>query len=333
MSHLCAAAYEAPLTTQDTETLGPSFPEAADRLVTAGRLRKRDGRWQLRGADFPAGKLSLRSASTDSFAIVNADGGELIGFVEAERAFSTVHPGAVYLHLGEPYEVEDLELDQRRAIVRRAEGDWYTQPKIDTETFIEETREERDALGVPLRFGIVSVMQEVVAYQRKRMADHEVIDLQTLDLPEQNFVTQALWYELPEEHVGELGPAGAARRAARGRAFPDRGPAADRDVRPLGHRRPVDELPPPDRVPDDLHLRRPPGRCRDHEAGLRGVRAPGRRRAPPAGRVPVRVRLPLLRAVAEVRQPERAAVQGRRARPDGKHDGRGRWLTSGGMPP
>jgi DEAD/DEAH box helicase domain-containing protein len=205
MSHLCVAAYEGPLTTDDVETLGPGFPAAADRLVTAGHLRKRNGRWHLRSADFPAGKLSLRSASTDSFAIVDADGGELIGYVEAERAFSTVHPGAIYLHLGEPYEVEDLELDQRRAIVRRAEGHWYTQPKIDTETFIEETREERDALGVPLRFGIVSVMEEVVAYQRKRMSDHEVIDLQTLDLPEQNFVTQALWYELPEGHVGELG--------------------------------------------------------------------------------------------------------------------------------
>jgi DEAD/DEAH box helicase domain-containing protein len=204
-SHLCVAAYEAPLTSADAETLGPELPAAADRLVAAGMLRKRDGRWHLRGPDFPAGKLSLRSASTDSFAIVDADGGELIGYVEAERAFSTVHPGAIYLHLGEPYEVEDLELDQRRAIVRRAEGHWYTQPKIDTETFIEETREERDALGVALRFGIVSVMQEVVAYQRKRMSDHEVIDLQTLDLPEQNFVTQALWYELPEEQVGELG--------------------------------------------------------------------------------------------------------------------------------
>ena len=54
---------------------------------------------------------------------MDADGGELIGFVEAERAFSTVHPGAIYLHLGEPYEVEELDIDQRRAIVRRAEGD------------------------------------------------------------------------------------------------------------------------------------------------------------------------------------------------------------------
>ena len=123
----------------------------------------------------------------------------MIGFVEAERAFSTVHPGAIYLHLGEPYEVEELDIDGRRALVRPAEGDYYTQPKIETETFIEETREERDALGVALRFGIVSVMQEVVAFQRKRLSDHEVIDLQTLDLPEQNFVTQALWYELPDD--------------------------------------------------------------------------------------------------------------------------------------
>jgi DEAD/DEAH box helicase domain-containing protein len=48
------------------------------------------------------------------------------------------------------------------------------------------------------------VTQLVVAFQRKRLSDHEVIDLNTLDLPEQNFVTQALWYELGEGMVGEL---------------------------------------------------------------------------------------------------------------------------------
>ena len=66
MRHLLAAAYEAPL-----DGAGRRDPRArrsrrrADRLVAAGELRKRDGRWLLRGADFPAGRLSLRSASTD----------------------------------------------------------------------------------------------------------------------------------------------------------------------------------------------------------------------------------------------------------------------------
>jgi DEAD/DEAH box helicase domain-containing protein len=48
----------------------------------------------------------------------------------------------------------------------------------------------------------VSVTEQVVAYQKKRVADHEVLDLLTVDLPEQEFVTQALWYELPEAFLG-----------------------------------------------------------------------------------------------------------------------------------
>jgi DEAD/DEAH box helicase domain-containing protein len=109
-----------------------------------------------------------------------------------------VHPGAVYLHMGQSYEVEALDFEERRAVVRPFAGDWYTQPKKETETWIERVRTGRSALGVSLSFGIVSVTEVVVAYQRKRVADHEAIDLQPLDLPEQHFVTQALWYELPE---------------------------------------------------------------------------------------------------------------------------------------
>jgi DEAD/DEAH box helicase domain-containing protein len=199
MSHLLAAAFEGPLEPGDAEFLGEQLEPFADRLVGAGVLRKRGARYLPREAGFPAADVSLRSASVDSFTIVDGTDGELLGFVEAERAFSTVHPGAIYLHLGEPYEVEELDIQGRRALVLRAPGDYYTQPKIETETFIEEEREHRSALGVELRFGIVSVTQEVVAYQRKRLSDHEVIDLNTLDLPEQNFVTQALWYELEDE--------------------------------------------------------------------------------------------------------------------------------------
>jgi DEAD/DEAH box helicase domain-containing protein len=203
MRHLVAAAYEAPLEPDDEDFFGPELQAFARRLVSAGELRERDGRFLPRRSAFPAGKVSLRSASPDSFTVVEDEAGEILGFVEAERAFSTVHPGAVYLHLGAPYEVEELDIAERRALVSPARADYYTQPKIETQTFIEETREERDALGVRLRFGIVSVTEEVVAYQRKRMPDHEVIDLQTLDLPEQSFVTQALWYELDDDLLGD----------------------------------------------------------------------------------------------------------------------------------
>jgi DEAD/DEAH box helicase domain-containing protein len=198
MQHLVAAAYELPLSADDADTLGPRWQAYAERLVAHGRLRERAGRFTPRTDEFPAGRISLRSAGIDSVAVVEAEGGELIGSVEIGRAHSTIHPGAVYLHLGQSYEVEELDLRGRRALVRPFSGDWYTQPKKETDTWIEEVLDRRDVYGVELSFGVVSVTEQVVAFQKKRVADHEVLDLLPVNLPEQQFVTQALWYEVPD---------------------------------------------------------------------------------------------------------------------------------------
>jgi DEAD/DEAH box helicase domain-containing protein len=202
-AHLLAAAYEAPLSGSDDEILGERWRERADALVGAGRLRRgRDGRYLPRGPGFPAGEIALRSASLDSVAVVDASSGELLGIVEAERAFTTIHPGAVYLHLGRSYEVRELDIGRRRAIVEPFDGDWYTQPKMETEVLIERPIERREEAGVELHFGEVSVTQQVTAFQRKRLADHAVVDFVGLDLPETNFPTQALWYVLGGELAG-----------------------------------------------------------------------------------------------------------------------------------
>jgi DEAD/DEAH box helicase domain-containing protein len=202
LAHLRAAAYELPLSGEDADVFGEGWEQHASRLVKLGQLRERGGRYLPRGPGYPAADIALRSASPDSVAIVEADSGELIGTVEAARSHSAVHPGAVYLHMGSAFEVEDLDLRGRHAIVRSFSGDWYTQPKKESETFIERVHERRETGGVALSFGVVSVTEQVVAYQRKRVADHEVLDLLTVDLPEQEFVTQALWYELPEAFLG-----------------------------------------------------------------------------------------------------------------------------------
>ena len=91
-------------------------------------------------------------------------------------------------------------------MVHQFQGEWYTQPKRESETYIEQVRERRDTCGVELSFGIVSVTEQVVAYQKKRVADQAVLDRLALDLPEQDFVTQALWYELPDALVREEFP-------------------------------------------------------------------------------------------------------------------------------
>jgi len=213
MAHLAAAAYELPLSGEDADALGPRWEAYAERLVKLGRLRERGGRYLPRGPGYPASEIALRSASPDSVSIVEARGGEVLGSVEAARAHSAVHPGAVYLHLGGSYEVQDLDLRERRAIVKPFEGDWYTQPKKESETYIERVRDNREVGGVALSFGIVSVTEQVIAYQKKRIVDHEVLDLLTVDLPEQEFVTQALWYELPDRLLRDEFPLEALQGA------------------------------------------------------------------------------------------------------------------------
>ncbi|UTI64926.1 DEAD/DEAH box helicase [Paraconexibacter antarcticus] len=197
-AHLLCAAHEGPIDpVRDVETLGDGVRTACEALVSVGLLVERRGTYVLRQADdYPAARVSLRSASPDSVAIVDLSSGELLGTVDAARSHTTVHDGAVYLHQGRSYEVRELDLDGRRALVEPFDGDWYTQPKKETETFVEKLLDRRDTMGVVLSYGVVTVTDTVHAYQRKRLPSQEVIDLQTLDLPPLAFTTRALWYEL-----------------------------------------------------------------------------------------------------------------------------------------
>ncbi len=230
-AHLLCAAYEGPLEPGDAEFFGPRWEAHAEALVSAGLLRKRTVQRPRGGlerarprnadsatgtskadkperqtgvevyvmrrpADYPAATVSLRSSSPDSFAIVDVSSGELLGQTEAARAHSTVHDGAIYLHQGRSYEVRELDLENRRALVAPFNGDWYTQPKRETDTNIERLLDRREALGVTLSFGEVSVTETVLGYQRKRLSDHAQVDLVMLDLPQTSFSTQALWFEL-----------------------------------------------------------------------------------------------------------------------------------------
>ncbi len=196
--HLVAAAYELPLSAEDDDVFGEGWRERAERLVAAGELRGVGGKLLPRRAEYVADRIALRSASADSVAVIERDSGEMLGLVEAERAFTTIHPGAVYLHLGRSYEVDRLDIEERRAVVSAFDGDWYTRPKKETEIYIERVHEQREVAGVQLNFGEVSVTEQVIAFQRVSVADQEPIDIVALELPEQNFVTQALWYVLPD---------------------------------------------------------------------------------------------------------------------------------------
>ena len=193
--HVAAAAFEAPLDATDTE-LGP---EALERAPHVPELRETPRGLVWAGKESPAARIPLRSTSPDAFLVVDASTGDLLGLAERERAYSTVHEGAVYLHLGRQYLVRELDLQARRAIVEPFEGDWYTQVKKETETTIEEPLRVERRLGLELSFGRVAVTEQVVAFQRKAVADGSTIATVPLDLPPTTFDTEAVWF-VPRPH-------------------------------------------------------------------------------------------------------------------------------------
>jgi DEAD/DEAH box helicase domain-containing protein len=209
--HLLCAAHEAPIdpapNSHDEPFLGASCGVVATRLAEAGLLRRRaTGFVPRRADDYPAARVALRSASADTVALVDTASGELLGTIELARAYTTVHEGAVYLHLGRAFEVRELDLTARRALLEPFGGDYYTQAKRESITYIERLHERREALGVTLSFGSVVVEETVLGYQRKRLQDQEVIDFTGLTLPPVEFETRALWYELGELIAGEEFP-------------------------------------------------------------------------------------------------------------------------------
>jgi len=205
--HLLCAAHEAPLSDEDADILGPEWRAYAQELTQAGFLRERaTGFVPRRADDYPAARTALRSASADSFALIDASSGELFGTVELARAYATVHEGAVYLHMGRSYHVLELDLAARRALLEPFAGDYFTQAKRESMIYITGMQARREPCGVTLSFGEVVYAETVLGYQRKGLQDHEVIDFQTLDLPTVEFSTRALWYELDELIAAEAFP-------------------------------------------------------------------------------------------------------------------------------
>jgi DEAD/DEAH box helicase domain-containing protein len=194
VGHVRSAAYEAPITGDDADTLGP---EAIQSARNDHELKDSPAGIVWGGRDHPAARIGLRSTDPDAFTVVDAATGNVLGLVERSRAYSTVHEGAIYLHLGESYLVRELDLTTLHAVVEPFSGSWYTQAKKETMTQIVEPRRVEWRMGMELSFGEIEVTEQVVGYERKTISGQERLEVVPLLLPATSFSTEAVWY-LPE---------------------------------------------------------------------------------------------------------------------------------------
>jgi DEAD/DEAH box helicase domain-containing protein len=199
--HLACAAREYPLAEEELAIFGEEGIAAASRMVESGRLVRRRGTLHERGRESPHHLIDIRSASGSVYSIVIEGTGELIGTVDESRAFVNVHPGAIYLHQGEQFEVADLDLVQKVAVVRRTEADYYTQSRDITDITVEDVAEEGRTGDVPTSFGTVRVTRQITGYVRKLHATGDIVDTVPLMLPSQPLETKAVWWAIPPEVI------------------------------------------------------------------------------------------------------------------------------------
>lgn len=199
--HLGCAAYELPIEVDAVdETFGEGAARVADAMEEEDFLVRRKPRgeeglrfhWKRR--EPPGRDVDIRSLGGTMYSIVEAGTGALIGTVDAARAFYQIHPGAVYLHQGENFEVVRLELDNRVALVVPARGDYYTQSRDISDIRVLDEIESKEVGRVRFSLGRVEVTERVTSFLRKDIKTGATLDEVELDLPEQVLETVAFWY-------------------------------------------------------------------------------------------------------------------------------------------
>jgi len=197
-AHLLCAAWELPLTGPDEDFFGPALLQEIPVLEEQGLLRERKGRWYLSPSIiYPAQGINIRSTSGENFAIMDISTASLLETIESSVALFQIFPGAIYLHQGESYLVEELDLAARTACARPVTVNYYTQDKEITDLHIIKLMQEKSCGRIKVYLGEVEVTTRVVGFKKLAQFTEEVIGEEPLDLPPQHFPTVALWFDMP----------------------------------------------------------------------------------------------------------------------------------------
>jgi DEAD/DEAH box helicase domain-containing protein len=203
--HLCAAAAEHPLTDDDLDLFGPTARAGVEDLTAAGLLRRRPRGWFWTDRRRASDLADIRSTGGAPIQLVEGSTGRVVGTVDAASSHGTAHAGAVYVHMGETWLVESLDLTDHVAVLERAEPDYSTSAREITDIRIVREREHTLWGDCRLSFGEVDVAHQVVSFLKRRVPSGEVIAEEPLDLPQRTLRTAAVWWTVPAHVLSESG--------------------------------------------------------------------------------------------------------------------------------
>jgi len=207
VNHLKCAAYELPF--DAGEAFGESASETAeqlDHLAQQGLLHSANGRWHWMAEAFPAEAISLRSAATDNFVIIDATEAkrQVLGEIDRFSVPTLLHEDAIYIHEGRQFHVDRLDWNEAKAYVRRVDVDHYTDAELAVKLTVLDEFDRRPLPEGPVDSsrsgrqiwsarGEVQVQALATIYKKIRFGTHENIGWGQISLPEQEMHTAAWW--------------------------------------------------------------------------------------------------------------------------------------------
>ena len=195
--HLICAAAELSLKVDEPFMVHEAVQKTALNLEIEGKLlRSQDGKELYSSRQAPHRHVNLRG-TWSQYDIVDRKTGQSRGEMDGFRAFKETHPGAIYLHKGDTFLVDTLDLDTRTVTVSPAKVDYYTRVRSDKNTEILDIYEQKKVCGTTGYNGRLKVTDQVTGYEKWRIHARKRLGIVPLDLPPLIFETDGLWFKIP----------------------------------------------------------------------------------------------------------------------------------------
>ncbi|MCS6993016.1 MAG: DEAD/DEAH box helicase [Anaerolineales bacterium] len=204
LQHIRCALFELPF--RAGEGFGRVPPEQVeeylDVLTSSGEAHRSTNTTYWMADAYPAAGVSLRSASPETVVLQVEDGGaaRMIGEVDSASAPWMVHPRAVYLHEGQQYFVQHLDLAAGRATLIPVALDYFTEPLRESALRVLSVQEQTNEKA----WGEVQVITQVTGFRKRAWTSGENLGQEALDLPPTEMQTTAYWLSIPAEVVQAL---------------------------------------------------------------------------------------------------------------------------------
>jgi DEAD/DEAH box helicase domain-containing protein len=206
LHHIKSAAFELPF--EKGETFGgENLEELLRYLEEKGVLHQTNDRWHWAAESYPADEVSLRAINSENVVVVDTTetgNHKVIAEVDWDSAFTAVHDGAIYMLASEQYHVDKLDLEGKKAYVRKVDSDYYTDAMTYTNVRVIDSFENHHDPGAIVEHGEVQVMRKVVGYKKIKFYTSENLGFGDVNLPEKDMHTTSYWFTIPRDLLRKL---------------------------------------------------------------------------------------------------------------------------------